>query len=259
MTSLRSFASHKALWLALRLTCLMAVGAAAPGLAAAAEDDWEGLNRKIFVFNDTLDGKILKPVAEGYVRVAPDPLQRGIGNLFDNLRTPATALNQFLQGKPRAGFSDVGRFLLNSTVGVVGLFDVASRAGLPKHDEDFGQTFRVWGLGPGRFVMLPFFGPATTTDTVGRVFDTFTNPVILVSPARDRYAIYAVDVLDTRADLLSIEGLISGDKYLFLRDAYLQRREYLASDGTDDEDPFMDEDWDDEDWEDEEYYDDVGD
>jgi phospholipid-binding lipoprotein MlaA len=170
--------------------------------------------------------------------------------VFENLGTPGTALNQFLQGKPGRGFSDVGRFLLNSTVGVVGIFDVASRAGLAKHEEDFGQTFRVWGAGPGRFVVLPFFGPSTTTDTFGRVFDTFTNPVILVTPLRDRIAIYAVDVIDTRADLLSVETLITGDRYLFIRDAYLQRRDYLAADGTVEDDPFLDEDWDDEDWDD---------
>jgi phospholipid-binding lipoprotein MlaA len=259
MTSSPTIASRKrVLGLATLLTCLSVVGAAASGRAAAAEDQWEGLNRKVFVFNDTVDGKVLKPVAEGYVRVTPDPLQRGIGNLFANLRTPGTALNQFLQGKPKDGINDVGRFLLNSTVGVLGLIDVASRAGLAKHEEDFGQTFRVWGIGPGRFVMLPIFGPATTTDTVGRVLDTFTNPLVLISPTRDRYAFYAVDGIDTRADLLSAEGLISGDKYLFIRDAYLQRREYLVSDGTVEDDPFMDDDWDDEDYDDD-YDDDLGD
>lgn len=245
MTSPVSFAAALAISLAV-------AAVAVPVTVHGAEDPWENANRRVTTFNDAVDGAVLKPVAVGYDRIAPNPLQRGIGNLFDNLATPGIALNQFLQGKPRDGLNDVGRFLLNSTVGLVGLFDVASRAGLAKHEEDFGQTFRVWGAGPGRFVMLPFFGPATTTDAVGRVFDAFTNPLMLVTPLRDRYAFYAVDVIDTRADLLSAEALISGDRYLFIRDAYLQRREYLVTDGMIDDDPFMNGDWD-EDWDDEDY------
>jgi phospholipid-binding lipoprotein MlaA len=234
------------------LAGLAVVALSFPLAAAGAEDPWETANRRVAGFNDAIDGALLKPVAKSYDRVAPNPVQRGIGNVFENLTTPGIALNQFLQGKPRQGFSDVGRFVLNSTVGLVGLFDVASRAGLPKHEEDFGQTFRVWGIGDGRFVMLPFFGPATTTHAVGMVFDAFTNPLILVSPTRDRYALYAVNVIDSRAALLSAEALISGDRYLFIRDAYLQRREYLIADGMIEDDPFLDEDWDEE-WDDEEY------
>jgi phospholipid-binding lipoprotein MlaA len=240
-------------FLAAVLTGLAVVATAVPAAGQSPEDPWENANRRVDAFNDTIDGAILKPVAKGYDRVAPSPVRRGVGNVFENLRTPGTALNQFLQGKPGRGFSDVGRFVLNSTVGVVGIFDVASRAGLAKHEEDFGQTFRVWGAGSGRFVVLPFFGPSTTTDAIGRVFDTFTNPVILVTPVRDRVAIYAVDVVDTRADLLSAEALITGDRYMFIRDAYLQRRDYLAADGVVEDDPFLDEDWDDEDWDDDDW------
>jgi phospholipid-binding lipoprotein MlaA len=242
MTSPPTFASA--------LVVVLAILALAAPVAQGAEDPWENANRRVAAFNDAIDGAVLKPVAQGYDRVAPNPLQRGIGNVFENLSTPGTALNQFLQGKPAQGFNDVGRFVLNSTVGLVGFFDVASRAGLAKHEEDFGQTFRVWGARPGRFVMLPFFGPSTTTHAVGRVFDAFTNPIILVTPLHDRYAIYAIDVIDTRADLLSAEALITGDRYMFIRDAYLQRREYLVADGMLEDDPFLDEDWG-EDWDDE--------
>ncbi|MFU8817215.1 MAG: VacJ family lipoprotein [Pseudomonadales bacterium] len=229
--------------------------AAPPAIAQAQDDPWEPLNRRIFVVNDAVDRRVFRPVAKGYDRITPRPVRRGIGNVFENLRTPATALNQFLQGKPREGVSDVSRFLLNTTVGLAGFFDVASRSGLAKHEEDFGQTFRTWGVGSGPFMMVPFLGPATTTHAVGMVFDAFTNPLILVSPRRDQLALVAVDLIDTRADLLAVDQLISedADRYLFIRDAYLQRRQYLISDGQVDDDPFLD-DWDD-DWDDDDDYD----
>jgi len=210
---------RRGLWLL--LAPLLALAAAGPVMAQEAEDPLEPVNRPIFAFNDAFDRWLLKPVAQGYDK--------------------AIALNQLLQGKPRAALSDFTRFLVNTTVGLGGIFDIASRNGLPKHEEDFGQTFALWAGGQGTFIMLPGRGPATTTHAVGMVFNAFTNPVMLVSPNRDRYLITALDFIDTRAELLDTERLVSGDRYLFIRDAYLQRREYLINDGRIEEDPFLDE------------------
>jgi phospholipid-binding lipoprotein MlaA len=229
-------------WIVL-VVCACLVGCASTG--ERRPDRFEPVNRKVYGFNDTLDRWILRPVAKGYDRAVPRPVKRGIRNVFINLGTPGVALNQFLQGKPGAGMSDLTRFVINSTVGVAGIFDVAGRSGLPRHEEDFGQTFAVWGFGQGPFVMLPFRGPATTTHAVGMVFDLFTNPVMLVSPARDRAVVIGVDVVDVRAQLIPLESLITGDPYIFMRDAYLQRRDFLISDGVLGDDPFLD-DFDDE-------------
>jgi phospholipid-binding lipoprotein MlaA len=225
---------------------LLAVSVAVAGTAMAGEDPLERYNRQVFAFNEAIDKAILRPVASGYDRYTPDPVQRSIGNVFTNLATPGIALNQLLQGKPKRALEDFTRFLVNSTVGLGGIFDVARDNGLPRHEEDFGQTFAVWGLGEGPFLMLPFLGPANTGHAVGMVFDAFTNPLILV-PDPERVAAAGVNVVDTRASLLSAEALVSGDRYLFLRDAYRQRREYLILDGQIEDDPFLDDlddDWD---------------
>lgn len=216
----------------------MLVLAAAP--ATAAEDPWEPVNRKIFAFNDTVDRWVLRPVARGYDRATPQPVKRGIGNFFDNLGTPVVALNQVLQGKPKRGLGDFTRFLVNSTIGIGGIFDIARRNGLPRHDEDFGQTLAVWTGGQGPFLTIPFRGPATTTHAAGMILQGFTSPLLLISPNRDRLIVGAVDLIDTRASLLSTERMVSGDRYLFIRDAYLQNREYEIKDGDIEEDPFLD-------------------
>lgn len=240
--------------------CALALLATVPAHAEVTADPLERANRRVFAFNDTLDRWIVKPIAKGYDRL-PEPMKRGIHNVFENLETPRTAVNQFLQGKPNQGMSDLTRFMANSTFGLLGWFDVATAGGVPKHEEDFGQTFAVWGIGSGPFVMLPALGPSTTTDTVGTFVDFVTNPVSLINPERDRYIVRGVDLVDTRAQLLAVEKVISGDRYLFVRDAYLQRREFLINDGVVESDPFLDEfdDYDDEEYEDEEYEDEYGD
>lgn len=225
------------------LTLAVCLGlAVAPAALADENDPLEPLNRQVFAFNDTVDRWVLRPVAKGYDRVTPRPVQRSIGNVFTNLGTPAVALNQLLQGKPKRALEDFTRFLVNSTVGMGGLFDVARDNGLPRNEEDFGQTFAVWGLGQGPFLMLPLRGPANTGHAVGMVLDAFTNPLMLLSHP-ERTAAVAVNVVDTRAALLSSEALVSGDRYLFFRDAYQQRREYLILDGQIEDDPFLDDDW----------------
>lgn len=229
-------ARHPGSWL------LIGVLATVLALPAQAEpgDPLIKVNRKTFAFNDALDRWVLRPTARGYQRFVPNPVRLGVRNFFTNLGTPAVAANQFLQGKPEEGFSDLGRFVLNTTVGLGGLFDVATPTGLPAHQEDFGQTFRTWGAGSGPFLMLPFLGPANTTHAVGMVFDAFTNPVMLVTPLEDRALLVGTNVVDGRAALLSSEQFISGDRYLFIRDAYQQRREHQVHDGEIGDDPFMD-------------------
>jgi phospholipid-binding lipoprotein MlaA len=224
------------------LVVLAGLGSAVSGWSEERPPDpLEPVNRGIFAFNDAMDRWVLKPVAQGYDRVTPDPVQNRVTNVFENLQTPGIALNQLLQGKPKRGLSDLTRFLINSTVGLGGLFDVAAANGLPRHDEDFGQTFALWAGGhQGAFLTLPFRGPATVSHAAGMVLDIFTNPLLLVSPRRDQLLLVGLDVIDSRAALLQTEQLISGDRYLFIRDAYLQSRAYEINDGEIEDDPFLD-------------------
>lgn len=236
--------------LGLVLLLVLPVSPLAISAAAASEgerdtketgDPWERGNRVVYSVNDAGDRWVVKPLAKAYNRL-PAPIRRGLHNMFENLGEPRTAINQFLQGKPRKGMEDTTRFLINSTFGLLGWFDLATRNGLPRNEEDFGQTFAVWGIGSGPFVMLPGLGPSTVTDTVGTALDFFTNPIELIESDWQIYAIRGVDVIDTRAELLSVEEVISGDRYLFLRDAYLQRRTFMINDGVieAEDDPFLD-------------------
>jgi len=208
--------------------------------AEANVDSWESMNRKTHKFNDRIDRWVLKPIAKTYDRVLPDLAKRGVRNIFRNIGTPAVALNQLLQGKPRDCVGDVSRFLLNSTIGIGGIFDVASSVGLEHHQEDFGQTFSVWGIRNGPYLVIPFRGPSSTTHAVGMVLDAFINPLRLITPASARYATLSLYYVDVRAQLLTAEAFLSGDEYLFLRDAYLQRHEFLVLDGEIEDDPFLD-------------------
>lgn len=234
----RTSSIHWALGFALVVTLL-------PADVVAEQDPWEGLNRTVFQFNEWTDSKILRPTAKAYDRFLPRPVRSGVGNVFDNVFTPATAINQLLQGKPKRSLSDAGRFLLNTTLGLGGLLDVASKVGIPKHEEDFGQTFAVWGAGTGNYVVLPFLGPSNVRDSVGLALSSLINPIRFISPVEDRAAVTALYILDLRADLIGVDELVSGDKYLFRRDTYLQRRDFLINDGVGDEDPFADDGFDD--------------
>ncbi|XOV82016.1 MAG: VacJ family lipoprotein [bacterium] len=211
-----------------------------PTTALATSDPLEPINRGIYGFNDVVDRWLIRPTAKVYDKVVPGFAKTGVSNFFDNLATPATAVNQLLQGKPVRSLSDTGRFLVNTTLGVGGLIDVATHAGFSKNDEDFGQTLGVWGANAGSFVMLPFLGPSSVRDTFGFVVDGFMNPIRFVKPAETRAAVTALYVIDLRAALLGVDQLVTGDEYLFLRDAYLQRRAFSVSDGVTDEDPFAD-------------------
>lgn len=226
---------------ALLLVCSLA---SLPVGAAENVDPLEGLNRKVMAFNDTADRWVLKPVARGYTKVVPRVVRRGVTNFFDNLTYPIVVVNQFLQGKWRAGLTDTGRFVLNTTVGIGGLFDPATAAGLPQNNEDFGQTFARWGVGAGPYIVIPLLGPSTFRDGAGSACSAALYPWAYMDEEEVRYAATALYAVNGRAGLLEAEELISGDRYSFLRDAYLQRREFLIKDGEV-EDEFIDEDWED--------------
>lgn len=221
------------------LVSLMLAGCASSRTETA--DPLEGVNRKVYAFNEGLDMVLIKPLAKGYVYVTPGFVQTGVGNFFDNLFYPTVFMNQFLQGKVKTGAQDTGRFLINTTLGIAGLFDVATQVGLKENNEDFGQTFAVWGVGSGPYVVLPVLGPSTGRDTVGRVAGMFANPLFYIEDDETRYGLLGLNTIDTRARLLKADELVTGDKYLFVRDAYLQRRKHLINDGTAPEsDPFLD-------------------
>lgn len=208
-------------------------------------DPWEGFNRAVFRFNDTADRWVLKPVAITYRQVTPIFMQYGVSNFFGNLREVTTTINSVLQWKWDDAGNGAGRFLINSTVGVVGLFDVAQHVGLEESEgEDFGQTLAVWGVPSGPYLVLPFMGPSTVRGVPGQAVDWYTNPLTHIDHDQTRWAFKFTDLVQTRASLLKTEALLKGDRYILLRDAYLQRREYLINDGdvADDfgseEDPF---------------------
>lgn len=200
-------------------------------------DPWQGFNRAMFKFNDTLDRWFLKPVAKGYRFITPNPLEKGINNVFSNIGEVPSTLNGILQGNVKGAAHDTGRFLVNSTLGVAGLFDVAKHMKLPADDkEDFGQTLAVWGVGQGNYLVLPFLGPTTVRDGFAEPVDWYTDPTTYIDHEKTRWSVRFVSLVDTRASLLPLEENITGDKYTFIRDVYLQRRNYLINNGqVDDE------------------------
>jgi phospholipid-binding lipoprotein MlaA len=221
----------------LRLLVLApAFGAA--GCATTAgdpRDPLEGYNRAMFAVNDTVDEALFKPVARAYKAVAPEPLRGMVRNFFANLEDPFIGVNNLLQGKLLDAWTDWARFAFNTVFGVLGINDLASEMGLEKHNEDFGQTFGRWGAGDGPYLVLPFFGPSTLRDAGGLALDLAADPVAWHRPVDESNAATAVRVVSRRADLLEASKLIDEaalDRYVFLRDAYLQRRRSLVYDGS---------------------------
>jgi len=206
----------------------------------ATTDPLERFNRGANAFNGTLDRVFLKPVTQGYVAVAPGFVETGVSNFFDNASYPVVFVNQFLQGKVVAGLQDTSRFIINSTIGIGGLFDVASSIGLDEHNEDFGQTLGAWGVDTGPYLVLPFWGPATFRDGFGDILGSYGYLPRYIDHVPTRNSVYALGVIDKRAGALAAEQLLSGDRYLFLRDAYLQQRQFLVDDGEQEIDPFLD-------------------
>lgn len=201
----------------------------------ANRDPLEGLNRGIYKFNDVADKAVVKPVAGAYKAALPSPVRTGVNNFFDNLTTLTTMINNLLQFKFSRAMDDAGRFVINTTFGVAGLIDVASKDGVPKHNEDFGQTLGHWGVGSGPYLVLPFVGPSTVRDTAGFAVDTtFFDPIYQLNDIRTRNQLYIVKLIDTRAQYLPASDLLDEaalDPYAFMRDAYLQRRESQVQDG----------------------------
>jgi phospholipid-binding lipoprotein MlaA len=203
-----------------------------PNSQRVPQDPWESWNRGVYKFNDVLDRAIAKPIAKGYVHVVPHPIRTGVSNFFDNLKMTTVMLNDALQGKFRASATDLGRFLLNLTVGIGGILDPASSAGLDKNNEDFGQTLGHWGVHAGPFVELPVFGPSDLRDAPARLVDAYTNPHAYIRNAYWKWGLYGAYLVDDRASLLPLDDTLQHvyDPYAFIRDAYLQRRAYLVSD-----------------------------
>ena len=195
------------------------------------KDPFEDINRIVFNISDDLDQAVLRPAAEFYSEYTPLFLKNGITNVFSNLSEVDTIVNQLLQGKVWYAAQDTGRFVINSTVGIAGFFDLASRAGLEKHDEDFGQTLGYWGVPSGFYLFVPFLGPTTLRDMLAKPTSWFLSGNFSVSDEEASIFLNVLDVIETRERLLIAENLIVGDKYDFVRDAYLQSREYLAADG----------------------------
>lgn len=215
--------------------CLLLLSACAtqPGVKSDPRDPWERMNRVTYRFNDGFDRAIAKPVARGYRKVTPHFVQTGIGNFFDNLESPVIMVNDLLQGQFKAFASDTGRLLMNTTLGIGGLLDPATAAGLDKNDRDFGQTLGKWGLKTGPYFVIPFLGPSDIRDAVGRVGDEYTNPRHYIRNSWLDYGLWVVRAIDTRARLLDAEGVIAGayDPYAFIRTAYLQHREFKVHGG----------------------------
>ncbi len=214
--------------------------------ALEERDPFENYNRKMFAFNQKVDKTILAPAARRYRRIVPGPVRTGVHNFFLNLEEPVTIVNDVLQGKFLQAGKDTTRFLLNSTLGLAGLVDIASDLNLEKHDEDFGQTFAVWGFGSGPHIELPFLGPSNLRDGIGLVGEVvYLDPIYALDRTTAEYALTAVEIIDVRVRFLGTEKVLDQqlDPYLFIRDGYRQRRRNLIYDGNPplEEDVFFDE------------------
>jgi phospholipid-binding lipoprotein MlaA len=213
------------------------------GVEPSPHDPWEPFNRSVFEFNEGLDAYLLKPVVAGYRFVLPEFVRDGIYNFFSNYSDIYTALQNLLQGKPGDAFSDLMRVVVNTTFGLGGLIDMATPGGLPKHKEDWGQTFGVWGIPSGPYVVLPFFGPSSVRDTFGTAADMESDYLFRLLPdVALRNSITGLRVVNGRNTYYEAGDLLDGaaiDKYSFMRDAYIQRREYQINEGREDEEVLM--------------------
>ena len=221
----------------LAITCLTLFGCASlpPGAKRDPRDPWERMNRTTFKVNMALDHAIARPVARTYEKVTPRPVRTGVSNFMDNLFYPVTMGNDLLQLKFKPFAQDTGRFLMNSVVGIGGLFDPATKAGLPKNEEDLGQTFGYWGIKPGPYFVIPILGPSDVRDGIGKFCDAYMNPLTYVHSDYNyiRYSLIGVELVDIRYRLLPQDKLLDEayDPYLLLKNAYLQRRQYQVTDG----------------------------
>jgi phospholipid-binding lipoprotein MlaA len=200
----------------------------------SSDDPIEGFNRAVFTVNDKLDRAVFKPIAQGYEKVFPDPVRSCVSNIFGNIADVPASLNNFLQGKFKEGSSDICRVGVNTTIGVVGCFDIASKWGFEKHNEDFGQTLGAWGVPSGPYLVVPLFGPSTFRDAPASIVDGYMDPTHYLSRVAIRNILYGVRLVDKRAQALDTTNFIDNaalDPYVFVRDAYLTRRRSLVNDG----------------------------
>lgn len=210
-------------------------------------DPWESMNRRMFAVNDGLDKYLMRPLAQSYQIVMPDVGERGVGNFFANLYDANAAFNALLQWRLDGAVQSGGRFLVNSTAGLLGLIDVATPIGIRPYRTDFGHTLAIWGFDSGPYLMVPFFGPRTIRSGTGTIVDVYASPQAFIDNVRLRNTLYGLELIDGRARLLKAEELMSGDRYIFVRDAYLQQRQFFVNDGVV-EDNFSD--YDEEAWDD---------
>ena len=228
----------------LLLASLLGACASVPAEQRTDSDPWEPLNRTLYSVNTAVDNVSLRPLAKGYDKVMPRPVRNSVSHFMDNLVTPASAVNNFLQGKPAYGFTELARFVFNSTLGIAGLFDVATAGGLEARPEDFGQTAAVWGVPSGPYVMLPLLGPKTLRDAVMMPLDILSNPLYHYEVTSVRDKLTVLRIIDLRYRLLAVDKLLEGskDKYITTRESYLQNRTYEVYDGyPPEDDAFLDE------------------
>jgi phospholipid-binding lipoprotein MlaA len=232
---------HQCVWPAVML---LLSGCATLNGPPDPHDPWERFNRTMYSFNDKLDRTVLKPVAKGYRSVTPDSAEKGISNFFSNIDDVIVIANDIFQLKPVQALSDTGRFLINSTLGIGGLFDVATPIGLKKHDEDFGQTLGRWGIDQGPYLVLPFFGSSSIRDGFGLATDLYMHPLNEVEDSGARAGLFLLNTVSLRAGLLEAGDIVDEaayDPYIFLRELYLQRRRNLVHDGSPPADPLDEE------------------
>jgi phospholipid-binding lipoprotein MlaA len=228
---------HKIILVPIMAFTLLCSGCATIEGPPNPDDPYESFNRSMYSFNDTLDTYVLKPVAKGYQAVTPDPVDKGISNFFSNLDDILIMFNDLFQFKFGQAASDTARFVVNTTVGIFGFIDVATDIGLAKHNEDFGQTLGYWGVESGPYLVLPFFGPSSARDGIGLLVDTTIDHELYYDNMSDahRRGLLGLKLIDRRADLLSATDIIdetAPDRYAFIRDAWMQRRQHLVYDGN---------------------------
>jgi phospholipid-binding lipoprotein MlaA len=225
------------------IVCASMIGCASipAGSERSPDDPWEPFNRSVFSFNESLDDYLLKPITKGYRFILPKPAQQGVDNFFGNYRDIYTSANNLLQGNLSMAFSDLMRVVVNTIFGLGGLFDVATPGGLEKHKADFGQTFGVWGIPSGPYVVLPFFGPSNVRDTLGTAVDLETDYLFRLLPdVALRNSLTALRVVNARNNYYEAGDLLEGaalDKYTFTRDAYIQRRQYQIDQAKEGKEP----------------------
>ena len=244
------FRRHDLIRRLIPLAVVMLCGCAATGTTTGnvnentGIDQWESMNRRLFGFHNGYDRFVWQPVARSYKAVLPNPVRKSVYNFTFNLRSPVYIANSLLQGKPKQTLELTARFLINSTLGLAGIWDPAAiSAGLPKQSEDFGQTLAVWGINSGPYVVVPFIGPATVRDGAGILVDIATlGPILSIEDSTFRYTTLALFYIDTRARLLGAEKTIdtAADRYVFIREAFLQHRNYVNHDGDPPEEDFED-------------------